>query len=85
MNGTSKFRDSISRINLPDNLGPDLKDNTGERAIQFSPLAKSTASLRISFSSVLRLRAASNCFMRFGASGNSEGGTTGSLVPTATN
>ncbi len=33
MNSASKFRDSISRINLPNNLGPDLKVNAGERAI----------------------------------------------------
>ena len=42
--------------------------NTGERAIHFFALAKSTASLRISFSKVLRPSAPSSCLMRLMAS-----------------
>jgi hypothetical protein len=59
--------------------------NTGERANQFFDLAKSTAFLRVSFSSILRLSAATNCLMRFWASCNSEAGATGSFVPNNTN
>jgi hypothetical protein len=57
----------------------------GERAIHFFTLAKSTASLRISFYSVLCPSAASNCLMRFWAPYNSETDTTGSFARTATN
>ena len=58
--------------------------NKGECATHFRLLPYSTASLRISFSSVLRPSAASSCLMRFKASFISEAGTTGSLAPTAT-
>jgi hypothetical protein len=42
--------------------------NTGEDTIHFFALAKSTASLRISFSKVLRPSAPSSCLMRLMAS-----------------
>src|SRR5690606_14767109 len=57
--------------------------NKGDRAIHFRLLPYSTASFRISFSSVLRPKAASNCRIRLSASCICEAGTTGSLAPTA--
>ncbi len=56
-------------------------ENVCEPAIHFLVLAKSTASLRISFSSVLGPRAASDCLMRFWVFWNSESVTIGSLSP----
>ncbi len=81
-----KGRDMTARNtkNRADNsycLSPESK---GDRAIHFRALPYSTASLRISLSSVFRPKASSSCLMLLSASTISEAGTTGSLPPTAT-
>jgi hypothetical protein len=59
--------------------------NKEECIVYFRLLSYATASLRISFSSILRPNVAYNCLMRFKACFILEAGrTTGSLVPTAT-
>ena len=70
--------------NRADNSYCSSPGNKGDRAIHFQAFPYSTASLRISFSRVLRPSAASSCLMRLSASVISEAGTTGSLEPTAT-
>ncbi len=81
-----KSRDMAARYtkNRADNSYCSSPGSKGDRAIHFRALPYSTASLRISFSRVLRPKAPSNCLIRLSASTISEAGTTGSLTPTAT-